>query len=168
MEDLTAVTRGDEVGSVGREPVFVPDVLSQLVLRLQGLGLGDVAVDVAGAAPVVVVADEDRLTQTLLNLVINARTHTPAGTAVRVRATGDGAHVRLVVEDDGPGIDPAVLPRVFDPFVTTRPGGAQRTSGLGLAVVRSLTEAQGGTVQVDPAWPGTRLVLTFPLAGADG
>ena len=110
--------------------------------------------------------DEDRLTQTLLNLVVNARTHTPPGTPVRVRAEADPTHVRLVVEDDGPGIEPAVLPRVFEPFVTTRPGGARRTSGLGLAVVRSLTEAQGGTVAVDPTWPGTRLVVTLPLADA--
>jgi two-component system, OmpR family, sensor kinase len=61
-----------------------------------------------------------------------------------------------------------VLPRVFEPFVTTRPGGDRRTSGLGLAVVRSLTEAQGGTVAVDPTAPGTRVVVTLPLAEVDG
>ncbi|MFC3689534.1 HAMP domain-containing sensor histidine kinase [Aquipuribacter hungaricus] len=194
VEDLTAVTRGVEVGPVQREPVFVPDVLEQLVLRVQGLGLEGVDVAVAGAPPVVVVGDEDRLTQCLLALVINARTHTPAGTPVRVRAEEAGAGptgrstagstaapaahgpgapgpagpaVLLVVEDDGPGIDPEVLPRVFEPFVTTRPGGARRTSGLGLAVVRSLTEAQGGTVEVDPSWPGARVVLRLPVEQAD-
>ncbi len=143
--------------------MFVPDVLEQLGLRLQGLGLEGVDVGTSSAAPVVLLGDEDRLTQSLLALVINARTHTPAGTPVRVRATSGAGRARLVVEDDGPGIDPAVLDRVFEPFVTTRPGGERRTSGLGLAVVRSLTEAQGGTVHVDPAWSGTRVVLDLPL-----
>lgn len=170
VEDLTAVTRGEDVGAVAREPVFAPDVLEQLGQRLAGLGTTDV--DLGQAPPVVLLGDEDRVVQSLLNLVINARTHTPDGTPVRVRAeagsdVGAGV-VRFVVEDDGPGIDPAVLPRVFEPFVTTRPGGARRTSGLGLAVVRSLTEAQGGTVEVDPDRPGTRVVLTLPLADAEG
>ena len=167
VEDLTAVTRG-EVGQVQREPVFAPDVVEQLRQRLGGLGIDDV--DLEEVPPVVLLADEDRIVQSLLNLVLNARTHTPAGTPVRVRGEVAGTSLRLGVEDDGPGIDPEVLPRVFEPFVTTRPGGAQRTSGLGLAVVRSLTEAQGGTVSVDPGWPGTRIVITLPLSGdqADG
>ncbi|MGJ7441844.1 sensor histidine kinase [Aquipuribacter sp. MA13-6] len=164
VEDLTAVTRGDEVGDVQREPVFAPDVIEALSQRLAGLGLADV--DLGEAPPVVLIGDEDRLAQTLLNLVLNARTHTPAGTAVRVRVDAPGAWVRFVVEDDGPGIDPDVLPRVFEPFVTTRPGGARRTSGLGLAVVLSLTEAQGGTVSIDPTWPGTRVVVRLAAAEA--
>ena len=162
VEDLTAVTRGDDVGEVQQEPVFAPDVLEALAQRLAGLGLADV--DLGQAPPVVLIGDEDRLAQTLLNLVLNARTHTPAGTTVRVRADAPGDLVRFVVEDDGPGIDPEVLPRVFEPFVTTRPGGARRTSGLGLAVVRSLTEAQGGTVTIDPTWSGTRVVVSLAAA----
>ncbi|WP_380163500.1 ATP-binding protein [Jannaschia sp. R86511] len=162
VDDLTAVTRGDDVGEVQREPVFAPDVLEQLAQRLAGLGLDDV--DLGQAPPVVLLGDEDRLAQTLLNLVLNARTHTPPGTPVRVRVDAARSQVRFVVEDDGPGIDPEVLPRVFEPFVTTRPGGAQRTSGLGLAVVRSLTRAQGGTVAVDPTWPGTRVVVSLQAA----
>jgi two-component system OmpR family sensor kinase len=156
--DLTALTAGD-TRAVGQEPVFAPDVVAALQERLDGLGLGDV--EVAPAPPVVCTGDEDRLAQSLLNLVVNARTHTPAGTPVRVRTDADEHHVRFAVEDDGPGIDPEVRDRVFEPFVTTRPGGGSRTSGLGLAVVRSLTEAQGGTATLDEAWPGTRVVLTL-------
>ena len=110
VEDLTAVTRGD-VGQVQREPVFAPDVVEQLGQRLDGLGMADV--ELAGMPPVVLLADEDRVVQSLLNLVLNARTHTPEGTPVRVRGEVAAGQLRLVVEDDGPGIDPEVLPRVL-------------------------------------------------------
>ena len=53
------------------------------------------------------------------------------------------------VADNGPGIDPAILPRVFEPFVTTKEGGPSLSSGLGLSVVKAVTEAQGGQVQLD-------------------
>ncbi|WP_336922234.1 sensor histidine kinase [Aquipuribacter sp. SD81] len=163
LADLTALTAG-EARSVRQEPVFVPDVLDALRERLAGLGLD--GVDVGDAPPVVLSGDEDRLAQCLLNLVVNARTHTPPETPVRVRASAGDGVVRLVVEDDGPGIDPEVRDRVFEPFVTTRPGGGSRTSGLGLAVVRSLVEAQGGTAELDDVADGTRVVLT--LVADDG
>ena len=99
------------------------------------------------APPVVLVGDEYRLTQALLNLVVNARTHTPPGTPITVDAVTEDQHIAFRVADRGPGIDPDLLPSVFDPFVTTKADGAERTSGLGLTVVKAVTEAQGGTVE---------------------
>ncbi|MFC5381545.1 sensor histidine kinase [Aquipuribacter nitratireducens] len=161
VADLTALAAGQD-RAVAREPVFAPDVVDALEERLAGLGLTGVD---TSAEPVVLTGDEDRLVQSLLALVVNARTHTPPGTAVRVRVESDTAHVRLVVEDDGPGIDASVRERAFEPFVTTRPGGGARTAGLGLAVVRSLTEAQGGTARLDPGAVGTRVVLELAREG---
>ena len=87
------------------------------------------------------------MTQALLNLVMNAHTHTPPGTPITVDAVVEGDHLAFRVIDQGPGIEPALLPTVFDPFVTTKTKGAGRTSGLGLTVAKAVTEAQGGTVE---------------------
>jgi signal transduction histidine kinase len=84
---------------------------------------------------------------------------------VAVTADADGDAVTFAVRDDGPGIDPSVRGRAFEPFVTTRAGGSGRLSGLGLAVVRSLTEAQGGTVRLDTGPAGTTVGLRFPQLG---
>jgi signal transduction histidine kinase len=158
--DLTTVASGDGGYEVDAGPVFVPDVLDDLRARLPGLGLDHVRV--AGApAPVVVSADQDRLAQSLLNLVVNADLHTPDGTTVTVTAEVEGTDVALAVRDDGPGLDPAVRDRAFEPFASTRSNGPRRSSGLGLAVVKALTEAQGGTVELVTGPAGTTVTLRF-------
>jgi signal transduction histidine kinase len=161
--DLTAVASGEEGYGIDAGPVFVPDVLDDLRERVAGLGLA--GVEVAPGAPVVVAVDQGRVAQSLLNLVVNATTHNPAGTSVAVSAEADGDAVTFTVRDDGPGIDASVRDRAFEPFVTSRAGGAARLSGLGLAVVKSLTEAQGGTVRLDTGPGGTAVALTFPQLG---
>jgi signal transduction histidine kinase len=162
VADLGTVSRGDAGYGVETGPVFVPDVVDDLRARLTGLGLED-RVDVGDAPPVVVEADQDRLAQSVLNLVLNATTHNPDGTAVRVAAAAGDGTVALTVADDGPGLDPSVRDRAFEPFVTTRAGGKERTSGLGLAVVKALTEAQGGAVSLASSDAGTTVTLTFPV-----
>lgn len=161
VDDLSALSRGELDADVRRDPVFVPDVLDALRDRVTGLGTG--AVTVQPGPPVVVTGDEDRLAQALLALVDNALTHGGADVRVVVSAEVVDDRCVLAVDDDGPGIDPAVRDDVFEPFVTTRPQGSGRTSGLGLAVVRSLTRAQGGTVEVRSGAEGTRVELALPL-----
>jgi len=74
-----------------------------------------------------------------------------------------GAYVALVVEDTGTGIDPAILPHIFEPFVTTKPQGLG--TGLGLATVYGIIEQTGGTIQVDSTpGRGTRFVVYLPRA----
>ena len=168
VDDLTAISRGNSAAETAREPVFAPDVLEALQQRLSGLeGLDADQVKVEPAPPVVLVGDEYRLTQALLNLVVNARTHTPSGTPVTVDAVAEGQQIAFRVADRGPGIDPDLLPTVFDPFVTTKADGAERTSGLGLTVVKAVTEAQGGTVDLVSNTAGTTVTLTFPIDSAE-
>mgnify|MGYP001253630726 CR=1 FL=1 len=99
----------------------------------------------------------------LLNLVDNALRHTPSTADVRVRATIEGTSVRLEVEDDGPGIPDADLPRIFDRFArgTTTAGGY----GLGLALCREIVERHHGhiTIERKPAG-GTRVLVIFERA----
>ncbi|MFF0475335.1 sensor histidine kinase [Streptomyces sp. NPDC004284] len=108
-------------------------------------------------------ADGARLQQVLVNLLANARTHTPPGTKVTARVRTDVPAVFVDVEDDGPGIPPELLPVVFERFAR---GDASRSrqagsTGLGLAIVRAVVLAHGGEVSVESA-PG-RTVFTVRL-----
>jgi two-component system, cell cycle sensor histidine kinase and response regulator CckA len=106
--------------------------------------------------------DANTLQQVLLNLITNAWDALEAGGELHIEtsgAPGPPAAVRLVVADSGPGIDPDVLPRIFDPFFSTKPRG----TGLGLSITDGIVREHGGTIDVESArGRGTRFVLTFP------
>ena len=123
--------------------------------RSQGVELD---VEIAPRLPLLR-ADQAALKQVLLNLVINALHATHAGGQVRVSATDTGERVIIRVEDDGCGIAPDVLPKIFDSFFTTRPEG----SGLGLVVVRKIVSQHGGDVEVSSTLGvGTCFALSWP------
>ncbi|GAA1435188.1 HAMP domain-containing sensor histidine kinase [Streptomyces thermospinosisporus] len=120
------------------------------------------------AEPALVHADAARLQQVLVNLLGNARSHTPAGTTVTARVRRNGPWLCVDVIDDGPGIPPELLPRVFERFAR---GDAARTrttgsTGLGLAIVRAVASAHGGTVTVESAPGRTVFTLHLPASGA--
>ncbi len=96
-----------------------------------------------------VFADPQRLRQILSNLVSNAHKYSPAGGKIRVNAEAREGGVEFRVEDDGPGIPPALLERVFDRFFQVPVGsGLPRGTGLGLAITRELVTAQGGWIKL--------------------
>ncbi|MFE7123750.1 sensor histidine kinase [Streptomyces sp. NPDC057617] len=134
--------------------------------------------------PAHVYGDGPRLHQVLVNLLANARTHTPPGTTVTARvrtfAGGPEPYVLMDVADDGPGIPPALLPRVFERFArgdasrsrAADPAGSANSAGrgadsagLGLAIVQAVVTAHGGEVHVRSE-PGSRTVFTVRLPGA--
>ncbi|MEW2396613.1 HAMP domain-containing sensor histidine kinase [Streptomyces sp. NPDC046862] len=113
--------------------------------------------------PALVSADAARLQQVLVNLLANARTHTPPGTTVTARVQRRGPWMCVDVEDDGQGIPQELLPRVFERFAR---GDSSRSrssgsTGLGLAIVQAVATAHGGAVTVDSV-PG-RTVFTVHL-----
>jgi two-component system OmpR family sensor kinase len=113
--------------------------------------------------PALVSADAARLQQVLVNLLGNARNHTPPGTTVTARVQRRGPWVCVDVEDNGQGIPAELLPRVFERFAR---GDSARTratgsTGLGLAIVQAVATAHGGAVTVDSV-PG-RTVFTVHL-----
>jgi two-component system OmpR family sensor kinase len=117
---------------------------------------------------VVVLGDAERLTQVAHNLVGNALAHTPPGSSVTVSAHAEGGMGVIRVSDNGPGIDPVLAPRIFDRFSRGNPGRTGPGNGLGLAIVRAIAEALGGSAQVtSPAAGGTMFVVRIPLAPAD-
>jgi signal transduction histidine kinase/CheY-like chemotaxis protein len=115
-------------------------------------------------------ADDVRLTQVVSNLLSNAARYTPLGGRVEVSAAREGAEVVLRVRDDGIGIDPELLPHVFESFVqgTRGPDRAQGGLGLGLSLVRTLTMLHGGTVEARSDGPnrGSELTVRLPLSRA--
>ncbi len=100
-----------------------------------------------------VMADEGRLGQVLLNLLLNAAQAIPEGNAdanqIRVVARPDGDGVRIEVQDTGRGIAPERLHRIFEPFYTTKAAGAG--TGLGLAICHAVVAALGGRIEIDSA-----------------
>ncbi|MBC7267746.1 MAG: HAMP domain-containing protein, partial [Streptomyces sp.] len=110
--------------------------------------------------PALVVADAARLQQVLVNLLANARTHTPPGTTVTARVRRNGGRLCVDVEDDGQGIPAELLPHVFERFARGDSGRSRATgsTGLGLAIVQAVAAAHGGAVTVDSV-PG-RTVFT--------
>ncbi|NEX63078.1 hybrid sensor histidine kinase/response regulator [Noviherbaspirillum galbum] len=128
----------------------------------------DQALEVDVAQDVDLTADQARLTQIIANLLNNASKYTQPGghIQVRARATGEDKHwVEIEVSDDGPGIDPELLPRIFDLFSqgTTTLDRSRGGLGLGLALVKRLVELHGGRVHAKSAGPGTGSCFTVCL-----
>ena len=111
------------------------------------------------------VGDGGRLQQVLWNLLSNAVKFTPAGGQIRVRLTTSGSDVRIDVEDTGQGIEMDFLPYVFDRFKQGdgRQDGSSTGLGLGLALVREMVQAHGGTVLAESAGQGRGSTFTVTL-----
>jgi signal transduction histidine kinase len=106
--------------------------------------------------------DRQRVLQVLGNLVGNALRYAPPGSRVWLRAAPVGDAVELSVTDQGPGIPPEELPRIFDRFYRS---GAKGKTGLGLFIARAIVEAHGGALAVDaPPGGGCTFRLTLPAA----
>jgi signal transduction histidine kinase len=120
-------------------------------------------IDVDGGGAAVAVADPDRVAQIMRILVDNALTHTPQGTAISIVAQRRDGAARLLVRDDGPGIDPHVHARVFDRFYT---GDRVSGSGLGLAIARELALLMDGELALASAPGRTEFTLRLPIGTA--
>jgi signal transduction histidine kinase len=119
-------------------------------------------VDIERHLPPVALGRE-QLVQIVLNLLLNAgdACNTVTSGVVRIRARSQEDKVVLEIEDTGPGVDPKVVERLFEPFVTTKEVG--RGTGLGLAVCRGLVDAVGGSIVLDRNYAkGARFAVTVP------
>jgi signal transduction histidine kinase len=149
-------------------PEYVSDLLGDVANVMQTLAeQAGVALKVeAPGDDVRVLADRDRVVQVLLSFTDNALKHSPAGTTIHLRAEAQGDTVRLGVSDEGPGIEPEEIARVFERFYradAARPGGGG--TGLGLAIAKEIVEAHGSTIDVEST-PGTGTTFGFELPAA--
>jgi len=188
VEDLLTLARLDQQRPLSKGPVDLLSLAADAVQDARIVSAGrPISLSVAPGTAFIVDGDEARLRQVLANLVNNAITHTPAGTAVRVNiargvleaseAAGRYEPVPAVVldvEDDGPGMSPEQARRVFERFyrADAARNRASGGTGLGLAIVAGLVSAHGGTVGVRTA-PGrgadfqVKLPLSPDVLGVD-
>jgi signal transduction histidine kinase len=118
--------------------------------------------------PQYISADATRIRQIVSNLLDNAVKYTPTGGTIEVTVSSDGARVALHVRDSGRGIAPEHLPHIFKVFAQSRSGGGAGL-GIGLSVVKRLTEAHGGTFDASSAGVGRGSTFTvrFPVYAAE-
>jgi two-component system, OmpR family, sensor kinase len=122
-------------------------------------------IEVNGDRAAVALADPDRVAQIMRILVDNALTHTPQGTSISIEAQRRDGAAKLVVRDDGPGIDPHARARVFDRFYT---GDRVSGSGLGLAIARELALLMDGELGLASHRGRTEFTLRLPVGVAEG
>jgi len=193
-EDATAAARGviarqtanlarlvDDLLDVGRvmtgkimldrKPLDLLEVAERALGTLREAGkVGRHLVTLDGI-PVSIDADATRIEQIVINLVTNSLKYTPPGGSIRIRVAQEARTAVLRVEDNGVGIDAALLPRIFDLFVQEGPPPVDRTAGglgIGLTVVKQLAELHGGSAFASSAGPGQGTVVTvrFPAIPA--
>jgi two-component system, cell cycle sensor histidine kinase and response regulator CckA len=174
VKDLLTFSRRQEVHQ--RERVCVSDVARYIfdtqryAMETRGIR-HELSLD-PNVPPVL--ADPTQLEQVLLNLVVNARqaiegvTNAPgtgsAPHSITLRTGCTGGSVFIEVADNGPGIPPGELERIWDPFWTTK--GEGEGTGLGLAVVHGIITEHGGTIEVESRiGSGTRFLIKLPIAG---
>jgi signal transduction histidine kinase len=163
--DLSRIERGLEP-ALCRIPVKIESTIEATVdLFRQGTSSHSITTECEPSLPVVD-ADPDALERVLTNLVSNAIKYSPSGSAVRVGARALAGAVAIEVADAGRGIPAEALGRVFEPYYRVPDAaGAAHGTGIGLAVVKALVEAHGGTVWVESAPSiGTRVTVVLPSA----
>jgi PAS domain S-box-containing protein len=168
VADLLTLARL-EAGSLKleRTPEHVADLLGDVACVMRTLAeQAQVALEVRvpdeGA---LVIGDHDRIVQVLLSFTDNALNHAPAGTTIRLSAEAHGSMVRLEVSDEGSGIEPGEIDRVFERFYRADSAREGSGTGLGLAIAKEIVEAHGSSIYVR-SQPGAGTTFGFELPSA--
>jgi signal transduction histidine kinase len=163
VEDLLILARAERGALVQPRPVPVLDLLDDLRRDMPLLGAKRFEVNAEAAGTID--ADPDRVAQVLRNLV-QTRSATAARRRCPVSVSPADGGARFSVSDDGPGIRPEQLERIFDRFYRTDEGRGRSEggSGLGLAIARAIVEAHGGTIRAESR-PGEGATIRFELPG---
>jgi len=164
VEDLLLLARLDEGEALSKEPVdlanIVRDALSDAYVTSPDHDWGAQGVDEA----VMVTGDSQSLHQVVVNLLANARVHTPAGTRVEVRVKQSPQKTTLQVEDSGPGIPREDRKRLFERFARADSSRARSSgsTGLGLSIIDTIVKAHGGEVSLSSKPGKTVFTVTLP------
>jgi two-component system OmpR family sensor kinase len=166
VEELLLLARLDQGLPLEREPVDMAVVVEAAVDAARASD-PERPIDVQCESSLVVLGAESRLRQVVDNLLTNASVHTPAATPVHVRLAAQDERVVLEVSDEGSGVPAHEADRIFERFhrIDRSRARSQGGAGLGLAIVRSVVEAHGGTVVYRPRpGHGSGFRVTLPLA----
>jgi signal transduction histidine kinase len=163
VADLLLLARSDAALVSARERCDLAQVVVEAAAEVGSMSAEhEITLDVQ---PTVVEASRDELHRLTINLLENSLRHTPPGTKVSVSIETAGGQVRLVVEDDGPGVPADLAPTLFERFVRGA-GDRGGSFGLGLAIVKAVAVSHGGdvTLQQRRDGPGARFVVRLPAA----
>jgi signal transduction histidine kinase len=166
VDGLLRMAHADEPRDPGGAPIDIAALATRVVERSRVLG--DRVWEVRGPdGPVMVAGDEGALEQVLLNLIANAVRHTHPGDSVALTVESSGGRVVVSVVDSGDGIDPSVLPTLFDRFTRADAARSRDTggAGLGLSICRAIVEAHRGAIAAT-ATPGGGATFTIDLPAA--
>jgi PAS domain S-box-containing protein len=143
------------------EPVSLAELLEDVVVGLgESLAKDTAAIAVLDEAPgATVQGDRDKLKQVLINLLTNAQEAAPAGGQVTCGLQVTGDRLTLSVHNAGEPIPPELLPRLTQPFFTTKASG----NGLGLAITKRIVEAHGGELSIRSTTAGTEVMVKMPV-----
>jgi two-component system OmpR family sensor kinase len=168
VEDLLLLARLDQAREMEHLPVDIAQVTRDAVASAQVAG-PDHPITLSGDVDeLYTLGDQNRIHQVIANLLANARTHTPAGTAIDVSVAQSEDGVRIAVSDSGPGLSEEDQKRIFERFYradTSRVRIDGEGSGLGLSIVDAVMKAHGGSVFVtSELGKGATFTLFFPQA----
>jgi two-component system, OmpR family, sensor kinase len=171
VEDLLVLARLDDARPLERNPVVLDDLVERAVEAARAAEPGRLIQFEFAERPLVIEGDDVRLRQVIDNLLANVRQHTPADASAYVSLRPARDEVILTVEDTGPGIADSDRELVFGRFARpdTRLAREHDGAGLGLAIVRSIVAAHGGTISVQSANPhGSIFEVHLPVHADSG
>lgn len=166
--DVSRVTRG--LAQLDKEDLDLKSVVASAIEQVRPLieARNHVLSTRMDADHVIVYGDRTRLIQVVANMLSNSCKYTVQGGEISLQLIVQGTQVKIVVEDNGIGIDAALLPHIFDLFTQAErtPDRSQGGLGIGLALVKSVVALHGGTVQARSSGPGggSIFTVTLPLA----
>lgn len=167
VENLLAITRfEDGTVELTRDVDLVDDVIDEAMRHLSPAAERHVITVLPSHELLLARMDSRVIVQVIVNLVNNAIMHTPDGSHITVSSYRDGQWAKIVVADDGPGVDERDKPQIFDSFYTSssRRADGSRSVGLGLSLCRTIVNAHGGSIQLYDVKPhGARFVFSLPL-----
>lgn len=167
VEDLLLLARLDQSRELEKNPVNIRSAVEEVVASARAAGPEHpISISIPNG-DIYILGDGNRVHQVIANLLANARTHTPVGTAISVVVTQDDNGTSISVTDKGPGLSNQDQERIFERFFRADPSRTRTTdegSGLGLSIVDAVMRAHGGRVSVtSKLGEGATFTLFFPV-----
>ncbi len=168
VNDLFLLAMSERPDFLHADPVDLREVVFEAYQKVTALGVRDWRRDAPHS--VIVVADRQRITQAIVQLAANAVKFTRDHDTIRIGTTDGGSTATIWVEDSGPGVPPGDAERVFGRFARKRSDDHSASgASLGLAIVKAIAEAHGGTAKVtSPPGSGARFEIIIPTARSGG
>lgn len=165
VDDLLLLAQLDQGRPLASEPVNLTKVIEDSIADARAVEpQRPISYTPGIPSSVVVSGDEKRLTQVIANLLSNVRKHTTPSTPVEVSLTSTDTTATIVIDDEGPGIEPQHVERVFDRYYRVNPDDSPHGTGLGLSIVHDLVTAHRGRVWISSHHgEGTTVTIELPI-----